>query len=238
MRKLITILFAAGLSLAEDAPMPSLAEATQALGKAIEANSLPDAQKALSAVSTAYAKGTEDEQKEAVEAVGKAARAEDLTLRHAAFAALGAMKAKGSSRFLGRWLSPPKKFKGEIPLSYTEAIRAAGQIADPGTLATLQDLADHNDIAIAEVATTALGGFKELPTKRRKELALELCTRLEQLSALQRRKASEEVYERKAKLAAATTAALRGLTGKDYQTLEGWKSWKERAEKEANPFDS
>lgn len=231
MRILIVLFLSAGAALAED-----LAEATAQLQAALDTNSPADAQKALSAIPGLYAAGTEEQQKAAVEAVGKAAKSDDLTLRHGAFAALGTVKAKGSSKYLGRWLTPPKRFKGEIPPSYAEAIRAAGQIADPSTLATLQDLADHNDLPIAEVATQALGGFKDLPTKRRKALAIGLVDRLEQLSALQRRKASEEVYARKAALAAATTAALRGLTGKDYQTLEGWKKWKETAETEADPF--
>lgn len=231
MRILIPLLLAAGAARAED-----LAEVTAQLQAALDANSPADAQKTLSAIPGLYAAATEEQQKAAVEAVGKAARSDDLAVRHGAFAALGTIKAKGTSKYLGRWLTPPKRFKGEIPVSYAEAIRAAGQIADPSTLAALQDLADHNDLPIAEVATQALGGFKDLPTKRRKALAIELVDRLTQLSAPQRRKASEEAYARKAALAAATTTALRGLTGKDYQTLEGWKSWKERAETEADPF--
>ncbi|HEX5135568.1 MAG TPA: hypothetical protein VFY93_01220 [Planctomycetota bacterium] len=233
MRLPFVLLLLAGAALADD-----LVEMTAQLAAALDTGSVPDAQKALSTLPALYPKGTEEQQKAAVEAVGKAAKADDLTVRHGAFAALGTIKAKGSSKYLGKWLNPPKKFKGEIPLSYTEAIRAAGQIADATTLAALQDLADHGDLPIAEVATQALGGFKDLPTKRRKALALDLVTRLEQLAAVPRRKWSEEMAARKATLAAATTAALRGLTGKDYQTVEGWKKWKETAEKEANPFDS
>lgn len=233
MRILIATLLLTGAALAED-----LAEVTAQLAAALDTGSIPDAQKALTALPPLYAKGTEEQQKAAVDAVGKAARAEDLTVRHGAFAALGTMRAKGSSKYLSKWLNPPKNFKGEIPLSYMEAIKAAGQIADATTLATLEDLSDHNDLAIAEVATQALGGFKDLPTKRRKALALDLVTRLEQLAAMPRRKMSEEVITRRTALGAATTAALRGLTGKDYQTLEGWKKWKETAESQANPFES
>jgi HEAT repeat protein len=233
MRLTFAVLLLAGAALAAD-----LADATAQLHAALASGSAPDAQTALSAVVGAYARGSEEQQKAAVEAVGKAAKSDDLSVRHGAFAALGQMKAKGSSKYLGRWLNPPKKFKGEIPPSYLEAIRAAGAIADASTLATLQDLSDHGDIDVAVAATQALGGFKDLPVKRRKALAIDLVTRLEQLSAQQRRKASEEAYARKEKLAQATTAALRGLTGKDFQTLEGWKGWKETAETQANPFDS
>jgi hypothetical protein len=228
------LLLLAGAALAED----DLAEVTARLAAALDTGSVPDAQQALTALPPLYAKGTEEQQKTAVETVGKAAKADDLTVRHGAFAALGAMRAKGSSKYLGKWLNPPKKFKGEIPLSHLEAIRAAGQIADATTLATLEDLSDHADLPIAEAATQALGGYKDLPTKRRKALALDLVSRLEQLAAVPRRKWSEEQAARKATLAAATMAALRGLTGQEYQTVEGWKKWKENAESQANPFDS
>jgi hypothetical protein len=233
MRLSFTLLLLAGAALAED-----LAEATAQLAAALDTGSIPDAQKALGALSPLYAKGTEEQQKAAVETVGKAAKADDLTVRHGAFAVLGTIRAKGSSKYLAKWLNPPKKFKGEIPLSHIEAIRAAGQIADATTLAALEELSDHGDLPIAEAATQALGGFKELPTKRRKALALDLVTRLEQLAATPRRKWSEEAAARKVALAGATMAALRGLTGKDYQTVEGWKKWKETAETKADPFAS
>jgi HEAT repeat protein len=235
MRSLAFLLLIAAAAAAEGPQ--SLAEATSLLEHAFAANSLEDVRKTLAAIPALHAKETDAAvRKSAVEAVGKAAKEEDLSVRHGAFAALGEMKEKGSSKYLGRWLSPPKRFKGEIPPSYAEAIRAAGKIADPNTLEPLLDLADHNDTPIAEVATTALGGFTTLPTKRRKALAFELVDRLEQLSAQSRRKASPELYERKARLAAATGAALRALTGKEHQTIEGWRLWKENAEKEANPF--
>jgi len=233
MRLSLAILTLAGAVLAED-----LGELTAQLQTALDTSATADAQAVLSKIPEQYGAATEEQQKAALETVGKAAKADDLSVRHGAFAALGAIKAKGSSKYLGRWLQPPKKFKGEIPLSYTEAIRAAGAIADPTTLSALEDLSDHNDLPIAEEATKALGGFKDLPTKRRKALALDLCKRLELLASQGRRKVTEEGMARKAALSAATTAALRGLTGKDYQTLEGWRKWAERAEKEANPFDS
>jgi hypothetical protein len=233
MRLLIALFVTAAAALAED-----LAEVTAQLQAAIDGNAPAEAQKALSTIPGLYPKGTEEQQAAAVEAVGKAARSEELLVRHGAFAALGAMRAKGSSKYLGKWLNPPKKFKGEIPPSYVEAIRAAGQIADATTLATLEDLADHGDLPIAEAATVALGGFHTLPTKRRKALAIELVDRLEQLSAPPGRRARGDDFSRKAVLAAATMTALRGLTGKEHQTVDGWKSWRDKAETQANPFDS
>jgi HEAT repeat protein len=233
MRPLIALLLAASWAAAQD-----IAEVTAQLEAALESKSAPDAQKALSGLPALCAKAGEEQQKAALEVIGKAAKSDDLSVRHGAFAALGEIKAKGSSKYLAKWLSPPKRFKGEIPISYAEAIRAAGLIADATTLDSLLELSKHADAPIAEAATQALGGFKNLPTKRRKALAIELVDRLEQLTAPPGRRSRGDDFERKAKLAAATGAALRGLTGKDYQTIDGWKSWKERAEKEANPFES
>jgi len=234
MRQLLALWFAASVAFAQ-APA-TLGEAADRLKEALATDATADAQSALAAIPALHAAASDAERKQALDAVGKAAKSDDLGVRHGAFAALGAMKMKGSSKYLGRWLNPPKSFKGEIPPSYLEAIRAAGAIADAGTLSKLEDLSDHGELTIAVAATQALGGFHTLPTKRRKALAIDLVDRLERLSAQQRRKASEEVYARKAALAAATVAALRQLTGKDYQTLDGWKAWKEKAEKEADPF--
>jgi HEAT repeat protein len=235
--RILCVLMAAA-TLAAAVEFPTLAEAAGALRRALEADASGDATAALAAMPALYAKATaEEEREEAVKAAGQAAKSKDLSVRHGAFAALGEFKAKGSSKYLGNWLKPPKKFKEEVPPSYLEAIRAAGNIADPTSLAALQELADHSDIPVAKEATLALGGFSGLPTKRRKALAFDLVDRLEQLSAQQRRKASEEVYARKAELASATVQALRRLTGADRETAEGWKAWKESAEKESDPFN-
>jgi len=191
---------------------------------------------ALAAIPGLYASGTEDAQKAAVAVIGKAVRSDDLRLRHGAFAALAAMKVKGTSRLLGRWLDPPNRFKDEIPPSYVEAIRAAGAIADANTVNGLVKLADHAELTLAEEATRALGGFHTLPVKRRKELAFDLIDRLERLAAKQRRKGSPEVYERKIRLAVATVQALQALTGQKLETVEGWRGWQEKAEKQKDPF--
>ena len=47
----------------------------------------------------------------------------------------------------------------EIPPSYAEAIKAAGRIADNGTLSTLEKLSNHAELSIAKEATRALGGL-------------------------------------------------------------------------------
>ena len=234
MRCLFALCLAGAIALAQ-APA-TLGEAARMLEDALARDAVAEAQAALAAMPALHAGADEGQRKHALQAVAKAARSDDLGVRHGAFTVLGEMKEKGSSKSLGRWLNPPKRFKGEIPPSYLEAIRAAGAIADASTLRKLEDLSDHNDLPVAEAATLALGGFHTLPTKARKALAIDLVKRLERLSAQQRRKASEEVYARKAALAATTTAALRKLTGKDYQTLDGWKAWAEKAEKEADPF--
>jgi hypothetical protein len=117
-----------------------------------------------------------------------------------------------------------------------EAFRAIGSIADLATLSQLKKLADHQELPLAQAATEALAGYRTLPTKRRKGLAFDLVERLERLAARQRRKQNEQVYIRKAALGASTVRALQGLTGKDYTTPEAWSEWKERAEKQRDPF--
>lgn len=215
----------------------SLADANVALAEALAGDAPADAAAALASLSGLYPKAEEADRKEAVRLAGKAAKKKDLRVRHGAFAALAGMKAKGSSKYLGRWLKPPKRFKGEIDPSYAEAIRAAGAIADTGSLSTLLKLSNHSDIPIAKEATVALGGYHGLPTKRRKALAFDLVDRLGRLTAEQRRKASEEVYARKMELAGATVQALQRLTGVKRETTDGWKRWKEDNERTKDPFN-
>lgn len=234
LRPIIILALLAAVAAAED--VTTLPVVTNDLLAALDGGVPSEATAALVAIQGIYPKGAEAEQKGALKAIGKAAKSKDLQIRHGAFAALATLKVKGSSKYLGRWLKPPKRFKGEIPISYTEAIRAAGAIADPATLANLRKLADHQDLDIGVPATTALGGFRTLPTKRRKGLAIDLVDRLKRLTAKQRRKWSPEVSERKEKLATATVTALKALTGVDRTTPAGWERWKEKAEKKANPF--
>jgi len=216
----------------------TLAEAAAQLQKGLKESLPNEATAALVAIPRLWGSAADEkEQKACVALVGKAAGSKDLRIRHGAFATLGEIRATGSSRYLKKWLNPPKKFKGEIPPSYLEGIRAAGRIADNSTLSKLQKLSNHQEIVIARAATAALGGYHVLTTKRRKALAFELVKRLERLSAKQRRKQNEAVYARKAALGEATVRALQGITGKKFTTLEGWQGWRDRAEKDRDPFD-
>ena len=169
--------------------------------------------------------------------VGKAAKSKNLQIRHGAFAALGRIKAKKSSKFLGKWLNPPKKFKAEIPPSYIEAIKAAGEIADLSTMSGLLKLTSHPELTIAESATLALGGYHTLAPARRKKLAFELIKKHKWLSAPPGRRSRGDDWERKDRLAGTTVQALQKLTGKKFQTAKGWAKWQERAERQKNPFE-
>ncbi|MGH7162086.1 MAG: hypothetical protein ACREID_01275 [Planctomycetota bacterium] len=236
MRNILVLALAAA-PLAAEEPAPALAAVTAELVAAIE-NRLPaEAASAVARVPPAYAKGTQDEQKQALAAVGRAAREEDLRVRHGAFAALAAMKAKGSSKHLMKWLDPPREFKGESPASYVEAIRAAGEIADPPTLDRLEKLGDHGVLEIAAAATESLGGFRDLPVGRKKSLAFDLVDRLKGLSGRSRREGrDEQIYARKAQLALSTKTALQRLTGLAYESADGWSDWKERSKNKRDPF--
>lgn len=238
MRKHLTILLLAGAASGQGPE--NLGQAVAVLEQALADEDVNTATATLSSMPALYGReGVEEaDQKAAVKLIGKAAKSKELRMRHGAFAALGAIGEKGSSKYLKKWLNPPKKFKGEIPPTYAEAIRAAGKIADPGTLAQLQKLSNHKELPIAQEGTRALGGYHKLPTKRRKNLAIDLVDRLELLSAPpgRRSRGGEAERMRKASLASATISALKRLTGKDFATPKGWTLWKERASKQRNPF--
>lgn len=235
MRTFLILVALPLLVCAEDA-QKSLGETSAILEQALADGDVNTITGALADMPGLYPKAEEPDQKSAIQLIGKSARSKDLRVRHGAFAALGAIRAKGSSKYLKKWLNPPNRFKGEIPPSYNAAIRAAGSIADVSTLSQLKKLWKHMELTIAQAAIVATGGYHTLPTKRRKALAFELVERLQRLSARLRRKQSEAVYVRKAALAGSTLKALRGVTGKGYATLMGWENWKDRAEKQRNPF--
>lgn len=237
MRTFLILVTLPLLVRAGDAPK-SLGEATAILEQAMADGDINTITGALVDMPQLYKKAEEPDQKAAIALIGKGAKSKDLRVRHGAFAALGAIRAKGSSKYLKKWLSPPKRFKGEIPPSYNAAIRAAGSIADVATLSQLKKISNHSTLPIATKATEALGGYSTLPTKRRKGLAFDLVKRLRLLSAPPGRRGGWRADERirKASLAAATIKALRAITGKTYATSDGWQNWMNRAEKQRNPF--
>lgn len=238
MRHSLAVLVLAALASGEEPK--TLVEATAMLEKALAKNVPNDATAALILIPKLWEVAEhEKEQKAAVAMVGKAAGNKDLRIRHGAFGTLGVLKVRGSSKYLTKWLNPPKRFKGEIPESYFEAFRALGSIADANTLDRLRKLADHGELEIARSATTALGGFHTLPVKRRKNLAFDLVKRLGDLTAPPGRRGwrnAEKMIARRQGLAAATVTALQRLTGKDYTAPEAWEKWMERARKQRDPF--
>lgn len=235
MRSLLFVLLPAALAAAQGSALPG---ATAELTTALDAKLPNESVAAIGKIVEAYPKATEEEQKAAITAVGKAAGDKELRIRHAAFTALGTLKAKGSSKYLSKWLSPPKTFKGEIPTSYVEAIRAAGQIADAATLNPILDISDHGTLEIAMAATEAIGGYSGLPVGRRKSLAFDLVDRLRMLATPSRRADySEGEVARRAGLANSTKIALQRLTGLKYESVDGWVNWKDEAKNKTNPFE-
>ena len=163
----------------------SVSEATARLGEALKDSSResPESPVALiEQITECYENAPAEEQKKAVRAIGSAARSKDIETRHASFSALGEIRAAGSSKYLRRWLAPPRK--GRVAESYFEAINAAGRIADRSTLAKLWKLSSHRNVEVAVAATKALGGYRSLPTKGRKTLAMDLVRRFQSLSSV------------------------------------------------------
>ena len=238
----LVLLFCLSVASAADA---SLAPTNAQLGDALKGADYATAIGLLDKIDELYGPAAAADQKEALKQIAKAARSKDLRTRHAAFSALGELRVKGSSKYLRRWLSPPKKAK----TSHVEAIRAAGRIADRSTLNTLQKQVKHKDIEVAVAATMALGGFAALKPGRRKTLAFDLIQRMEQLTNMsgggrgrrmtEAQARADPVFaaeiERRERLGVAGVMALQQLTGETLRTLKGWKRWSKKW-KNKNPW--
>ncbi|MGQ0612853.1 MAG: hypothetical protein ACT4PV_03790 [Planctomycetaceae bacterium] len=219
-------------------PPPTLSQAVEELAKALADKAIDDVLTALPRVAGAYPGAAPDVRRASVAAVAQALKVDDLRVRHGAMAALGTMRAKGSSKHLTKWLDPPNDLKAEDPITYVEAIKAVGEIADPATLATLDKLSDHRELPIAVAGTVALGGYEDLPVGARKKLAFDLVSRLNMLTSSSRRADwGESAILRRTQLGVATVTALQRLTGKKFETPDGWNRWKEEAERQRNPFE-
>lgn len=213
-----------------------------------------DATELIGRLVAAYEDASTADQVIAVRALGKAAGAKDVPTRHAAFRALAKLRVEGSGKYLNRWMSPPKK--GTVHESHFKAIEAAGEIADPKTLVKLWKLGDHKNIDVAVAATRALAGYRTLPVKKRKKLAIDLVRRLEKNSSggvrgraggpgrppeadqagvpYGRRAPGSD--DRAAHLRHAIARTLETLTGARCTSVPEWVSWRKRAKRMKDPF--
>ena len=254
------LLLAAPIRAEDDSPAErALAENTAKLESALK-DADADVIARIEAVAESYRDAPAPQQKSAAAAVGTAARSANVRVRHAAFGALGTMRHRGSSKYLKRWLNPPKR---KISESHLEAIRSAGQIADRSMLRHMRRLSDHKNTEVAVEATKALSGYKGLSVASRKQLAIELAKRAEKLGSSGgsrgwgrgaarstteekpnenggdpsgRRNGNEDAAERRASLLRATGEALRELTGEKFYSALEWGGWWRQAKKQRNPF--
>jgi hypothetical protein len=210
------------------------------LEEALAGGDIERAIQLLGRVPDAYETATREQKKRALRLIGKSAASKNEELRLAAISTLGTLRAKGTSRYLKRWLSPKRDTKPSE--SHIAAIKAAGRIADRSTLRVLRKQAEHPDTEVAETATVALGGYKILDPKYRKELAFKLIRRLESFATLRGGRGrgggpgDAGKIARVKRLAIATILALRELAGVDLRTLPEWQEWRKSAKRVRNPF--
>jgi len=107
MRCLFVLLFVSAVSWADS----TLALTTERLAEALATSNHTEAVALLREIPRLYPAAPESAQRTALRTLGKAAKSKHLPTRHGAFAALGEMRVKGTSKFLRRWLAPPKQPK-------------------------------------------------------------------------------------------------------------------------------
>ena len=214
----------------------------------------------IDAVADGYAEASDKEKEAGIKAIGKAAKSKDKDVVLGAFEALGLLQAPGTGKYLKRHLSIPKK--GPYTKLQKVALETAKEIGDKSILGQLRKLADHKLDEVAVDATEALGGYKRLPVKDRKALAIGLITRLQKLSVVSggsrgygrglAESTAEKTEEtgtpdgrigsdgkadgRRTKLYSATRAALCDLTDQRFAEVGDWVGWAKDAKAKKDPF--
>lgn len=237
---------------------PTVSEVARQLTQQLAAGKPDGGSDRIGFLVSRYAKGGAADRIIIVRTIGKAASAKNVEVRHAAFRALAKLQVAGSAKYLKRWLSPAPK--GAVSESTFKAIEAAGEIADPALRGRLLKLIDHKNVEVAVVAIRALAGYRTLPVRSRKKLAMDLIGKLVQLSsggtrgwgraAAQSTKREIEqagtprgrptsgmdAAERADHLRVALGRTLETLTGTRATSVAEWVGWRKRAKKLKDPF--
>jgi len=158
--------------------------------------------------------------------LGTATRSEDKTIAVAALRALGRTGAPGAAAFVEPFLRGIKKGEEKTVLA---AIRTAGRIAAPNLIPDLLDLSrDCPDLAVAEQALLALGGYAVSPRDVRERAVRETL----QLSQLLSKRP-----QRWRQLEWPALRALQRLTGKKLNSVEQFSDWWRIAKARKDPFE-
>ena len=142
-------------------------------------------------------------------AIGKGTASKNKELALASVETLGKLKIAGSSKSLGKLLSPPAKPKEDALALHKAAIAAAGSIHDASSLKTLEKLVAHKNAPVAAAAAEALGGYSAMEPKQRLGLAKRLVKTLAKLE--KKVKGTKDPIEREP-LETVQTALLSGLS--------------------------
>jgi hypothetical protein len=226
-------------SAAEDKKKPPakkgdpLKELVQQLGAAFGKGSMPEVKAALARAQEL--RGNYDDKKYAAvaKAVAKGFGHKQPDIAIEAVTVFGQLNVKGSSKSLGKLLSPPAKIPdAKLPL-HIAAIRAAGAIHETATLKTLEKTLTHPHPKIGATAAEALTAYRSLDEKPRYALAKRL---LKTLAGLEKKAASSKEQEKAAAepVRAALVETLRGLTGEsDLNTAAHFEKWLKTAGKKS-----
>ncbi|MHC4953170.1 MAG: hypothetical protein ACYTGZ_04715 [Planctomycetota bacterium] len=161
-----------------------------------------------------------------VNAIGKGVAHKDPVIALAAVDTLGAMRVKGSSKSLGKLISPPAKVTLDRVLLHVAAIAAAGLIHDKESQKPLAKAMLHTNKEIAVAAANAFAGFGSIDPKPRKALMKSLIKALGDLEKKAKSGRKEEDKERAKAVAEALNNSLAALAGsKGPTTSKEWSAW-------------
>jgi hypothetical protein len=166
-------------------------------------------------------------------AIGKGAASKNKDLALASVEALGKLKIAGSSKSLGKLLSPPAKPKEDALALHKAAIAAAGSIHDVSSLKTLEKLVSHKSAPIAAAAAEAFAGYSAMDPKQRIGLAKRLVKTLGKLE--KKVKSTKDPIDREP-LETVQSALLSGLSKlmnrEGLANAEAWEEYLKEAAKQ------
>lgn len=230
--------FSIVLALALAAPQADKekAESLKELIKTInQAVSKGDAAAAGSAYSQAESLRSDFQDKQLaqlVSAIGKGVVSKNHDVALASIEALGKLKIAGSSKSLGKLLSPPAKPKEDALPLHTAAIAAAGAIHDDSSIKTLEKLVSHKNATVASAAAEAFAGYNAMDPKQRVGLAKRLVKLLEKLE--KKVKSTKDPIDREPleKVQSALLSGLSKLMNREgLANSEAWEEYLKEAAK-------
>jgi len=204
------------------APQEVASEISQAIGK----NDIAAAKAAFARAQALRDKYDDKKFAPVFKAIGKGLTHKENELALGAIETLGKLKGKGTSKLLGKLLSPPNKVPTDKLNLHVAAFVAAGEIADPDSTKTLEKALSHPVPEVASAAAAAFAGFRSLETKPRTALVQRLVKELDKLEKKANAGKDEELKGKYHKVAGDLNESLGKLTGHTGpSTADDWEKW-------------